>query len=516
MRMAFAPLLVRSPQLVRFKWRFSTAKTRCSGLHDFACVALLDANGHEHTKAYDSTLSYLNAPIDYSRNPLFLKDVPQTHAAHTGTVYVRNGQSFFDVLYPLENGQWMLTSVRWDSLKKVIFDQQVGLKGYIWLVDDTGQIIGGLASNHFSGDAVRPAAGLSSPTRKDDPPPCGIAGRVQRSATGVPSVGAGQWIEGSGWFALIRPAAVGSLRQNQTASRERLFLDVLQRRRDGRFRLFLGAPYQLSHYAAGGAWCAERDAAEIWKTRCRKISGSKNSAPLGKAFNQMTRELKAFEALQVEKIIEEKTTIQSLLLSIRRRHCDDRRGRPINLCERASPRNGRARMWPDEGKTISRNHGNRLREYPPWMDTLQPVIDNQKQSTSEEFEFPVEGRARWARVLAQQVLTDSGRRIGVMVVLRDITQEKELERMKEDFFNGITHDLRTPLAATIGYLGLSEMQVPESEAELSKLVSSARASAKRALSLVETILSLARLQAGKLNLNRVPVPAQIHYGKRRS
>ena len=77
---------------------------------------------------------------------------------------------------------------------------------------------------------------------------------------------------------------------------------------------------------------------------------------------------------------------------------------------------------------------------------------------SEEFEFPVKGRSKWARVLAQKVLTDNGRPLGIMIVIHDVTQDKELDKMKEDFFNGITHDLRTPLAATIGYLGLSEFK----------------------------------------------------------
>src|SRR5438093_3932985 len=100
-----------------------------------------------------------------------------------------------------------------------------------------------------------------------------------------------------------------------------------------------------------------------------------------------------------------------------------------------------------------------------------------------------------------------------MVFIGDVTQDKYLDRMKEDFFNGITHDLRTPLAATIGYLGLSEMRVPEKEKELSQLVGSARQSAKRALGLVETILSLARLQAGKLTMNKGPVQIQAVVNK---
>ena len=55
---------------------------------------------------------------------------------------------------------------------------------------------------------------------------------------------------------------------------------------------------------------------------------------------------------------------------------------------------------------------------------------------------------------------------------------------------------------------MGEIQVPEDNKELGTLVGSAKQSAKRALSLVETILSLARLQAGKLALNPVPIQVQ--------
>src|ERR1019366_7989750 len=160
------------------------------------------------------------------------------------------------------------------------------------------------------------------------------------------------------------------------------------------------------------------------------------------------------------------------------------------------------------GKDAFEKSWQSLQEYPPWMDALGPVLSGEKEGSSSEFEFPVKGRSKWARVLVQQVHTEKGRTIGTMVVIHDVTQDKEVDKMKEDFFNGITHDLRTPLAATIGYLGLSEMEVPEENKELGTLVGSAKQSAKRALSLVETILSLARLQAGKLSMNLVPIQAQ--------
>ena len=33
-----------------------------------------------------------------------------------------------------------------------------------------------------------------------------------------------------------------------------------------------------------------------------------------------------------------------------------------------------------------------LRQYPPWMDALEPVIRKEKPTATEEFEFPVQGK----------------------------------------------------------------------------------------------------------------------------
>src|SRR5258708_11922306 len=217
----------------------------------------------------------------------------------------------------------------------------------------------------------------------------------------------------------------------------------------------------------------------------------------------MTQELQVYDDMQIEKIVDEKKKVKAILYSIH--------DGIIMISERGDLlfTNEPAKKWTMDvagrSKDAFEKSWESLQEYPPWTDLLQPVLANEKPKASEEFEFPVKGRSRWSRVLAQQVLTEDGRQVGVMIVIQDVTQDKELDKMKEDFFNGITHDLRTPLAATIGYLGLGEVQVPQDNIELATLVGSAKQSARRALGLVETILSLARLQAGKLSLKPGPV-----------
>src|SRR5438132_9857368 len=120
MRLAFAPLLARTRA-----WgeQVSILNNALMANNDFACVGLLNRQGKELAKAFDSKLQNFVAPLDLSRHSLFLKVSPDRHA-DTGSVYEQEGQSFFDILYPLENGEWLYVAIRWNSLKKTLFDQQ--------------------------------------------------------------------------------------------------------------------------------------------------------------------------------------------------------------------------------------------------------------------------------------------------------------------------------------------------------------------------------------------------------
>jgi two-component system NtrC family sensor kinase len=42
--------------------------------------------------------------------------------------------------------------------------------------------------------------------------------------------------------------------------------------------------------------------------------------------------------------------------------------------------------------------------------------------------------------------------VGTVVTMQDITYLKELDRIKSDFVNTVSHDLRSPLTAILGYV----------------------------------------------------------------
>ncbi len=61
---------------------------------------------------------------------------------------------------------------------------------------------------------------------------------------------------------------------------------------------------------------------------------------------------------------------------------------------------------------------------------------------------------RYLHACAARVHDRDQHHLGTVVVLRDITQRREIERMKSDFVRTVSHEIRAPLAAVEGYLNL--------------------------------------------------------------
>jgi signal transduction histidine kinase len=91
-------------------------------------------------------------------------------------------------------------------------------------------------------------------------------------------------------------------------------------------------------------------------------------------------------------------------------------------------------------------------------------------------------------------------------------QSRELEkanRLKSEFLASMSHELRTPINALIGYTALMIDRIygditPKQEEGLNRI----QASAQHLLALINDILDLARIEAGKMPLHLEPVPLQ--------
>jgi signal transduction histidine kinase len=105
---------------------------------------------------------------------------------------------------------------------------------------------------------------------------------------------------------------------------------------------------------------------------------------------------------------------------------------------------------------------------------------------------------RELQVVVARLATPSA---GTVVTLRDVTEERRLERARRDLVANVSHELKTPLAAIKGLLELLEGEGvdPRHRAEFLQLMST---EADRLERLVEEQLQLARLDAGGLPLER--------------
>lgn len=103
------------------------------------------------------------------------------------------------------------------------------------------------------------------------------------------------------------------------------------------------------------------------------------------------------------------------------------------------------------------------------------------------------------------VLQRSGMRMARIVVLRDVTEEWEAARMREDLDSMIVHDLRGPLTIIQGSLetALQTALGPLTAAQRN-LLNMAQEGTRRMQLLVDTLLDIRRLEAGKMPLSFAP------------
>ena len=120
-----------------------------------------------------------------------------------------------------------------------------------------------------------------------------------------------------------------------------------------------------------------------------------------------------------------------------------------------------------------------------------------------------DGKKRYIAETGSPILDDKGQMTGVVFALRDITEERELELMKEQFLQTISHELRTPLSSIIGYqdLLISEALGPLNDAQRNMLETAIKNS-DVLLELINDLLDLSRLESGKAQITLSPVKIQ--------
>jgi signal transduction histidine kinase len=86
-----------------------------------------------------------------------------------------------------------------------------------------------------------------------------------------------------------------------------------------------------------------------------------------------------------------------------------------------------------------------------------------------------------------------------------VQEAREANRLKDEFLATMSHELRTPLNAMIGFMGIIQTKASLDEKNEHRL-KRARANAERLLNLINDILDISRIEAGRLQLIPKPLP----------
>ncbi len=113
--------------------------------------------------------------------------------------------------------------------------------------------------------------------------------------------------------------------------------------------------------------------------------------------------------------------------------------------------------------------------------------------------------------------------LGSVILLRDITQEKEVDRMKTDFISTVSHELRTPLTSVLGFASIIQEKLeedvfpllPDDNRKTKKTIRRVKdniniiiSEAERLTTLINDVLDIAKMEAGKFDWKQEEINIQ--------
>lgn len=232
--------------------------------------------------------------------------------------------------------------------------------------------------------------------------------------------------------------------------------------------------------------------------------GWPETAELMGALNRLMLELGAYRAFHLNQVVEERAKAQALIETI----SDavllvDDRGRLIHSNKLAL----KILKVPSDTQDIVLPGSVGEEAFLPVLGGILASPESYVKAEvsvvcSDQEHGPPAGRD--FRVMSSQFLLAAFKRPGRVIVIRDVTMEKEIESARETFFHMITHDMRAPLASIQGYAELMGKQVAPTE-RTEKYLHAIKNSSKRLNGMIEDILNTIKLERGGMTLMREEV-----------
>ncbi|MCL6587754.1 MAG: cell wall metabolism sensor histidine kinase WalK, partial [Anoxybacillus sp.] len=142
------------------------------------------------------------------------------------------------------------------------------------------------------------------------------------------------------------------------------------------------------------------------------------------------------------------------------------------------------------------NESEVMEALPPQVTNLfSRVVDEEKE---QSMELTLQGRT-WVILMTPLYSQTTVR--GAVAVLRDMTEERRLDKLRKDFVANVSHELRTPIAMLQGYSEAIIDDIAATDEEKKEMAKVIYDESLRMGRLVNDLLDLARMEAGHITLN---------------
>lgn len=204
---------------------------------------------------------------------------------------------------------------------------------------------------------------------------------------------------------------------------------------------------------------------------------------LATAFNQMGRQLK----FNMNALSQEKEQLASILSSMADGVITFNRDGTILITN--PPADRFLQYWYyEQGSHITEAIPSKV------MELFQRAVETEKEQVGE---ISLQGH-HWV-ILVSPLYSNRFIR-GAVAVLRDMTEERQLEKMRRDFIANVSHELRTPISMLQGYSEAIVDDIAETQEEKKEMARVIYDESLRMGRLVNELLDLARMEAGHIQL----------------
>ncbi|MBN2145871.1 MAG: GAF domain-containing protein, partial [Anaerolineales bacterium] len=137
------------------------------------------------------------------------------------------------------------------------------------------------------------------------------------------------------------------------------------------------------------------------------------------------------------------------------------------------------------------------------LNLFEPeLLDGLRSGRLQPEEAILQAKGRSYQALASPFPVQPGQQ-GLVVVFRDVTRFRELDEIKTHFVSDVSHELRTPLTNLMLYLDL--LAALDDPRKGTSYITTLQRETKRLGFLIEDLLTISRLEAGRVNISIKPV-----------